>query len=120
MSQAAPPSRNPDRNAPTISNPDSAVFGKTAGSAPYRSRNCTASSTSPGLSWTFRVSSKAPAYHRSVYQPVRQTAERVAAASSTDRPPSARAAIEYGRANAVATAKSPSSWYAGWVRSVSS
>jgi hypothetical protein len=34
MSQAVPPSRNPDRNAPTISNPDSAVFGNTVGSTP--------------------------------------------------------------------------------------
>ena len=56
--------------------------------------NCTASSMSPGLMPAPVLGMKAPLYHWASYQPVRQTAERVAAPSSTDRPAWSRMASE--------------------------
>jgi hypothetical protein len=49
---------------------------------------------SPGLMPAPVLGMKAPLYHWASYQPVRQTAERVAAPSSTDRPAWSRMASE--------------------------
>ena len=93
-SQASPPCRKPVRKAPTSSKPDADVFGKTSGRTPYSSRNCTASSMSPGLMTASGASAKAPLNHCASYQPVRQTADRVAAPSSIDSPAWSRTASE--------------------------
>ena len=51
---------------------------------PYSSRKMTASSTSPGLISAPICSTNAPLNHWAVYQPVRQTADRVASPSLVD------------------------------------
>jgi hypothetical protein len=64
---------------------------------------------SPGLMTASIESANSPLYHWASYQPVRQTADLVAAPSSKDRPACSRTAREYGSAIAVASAKSPMS-----------